>query len=366
MHLNIKEEFQSITDGTSEEILIISPFIGYQTAKYISTIASSGVKVVLITRFSRQDFYSGVSSIQGLKLISDSGGELLAVKKLHTKLYIFDKKTAILGSSNFTEGGLSSNIELNILVKNEPELLPSVIDYFNECYISIQKKNYITTEIIANEIKIIESFRSNKTDRKFLENTIFGEDLKTKKIFDDIESSFNKIESTDKATAWLKYEGFSDSNRDNPDNEIKPLLVDGMYKTYFSRKPTGFKTGDVVFIARHTTDRSGHNTPMIYGYGFVREFEERNVRTIEEQEADEKKKRWPYFVYVEKFIYSNNKIGDCLSLKSIYEQIGGSLFPSTESDIDYSEFKRKYSQRSHMHISESSKSYLLNEIKKII
>jgi phosphatidylserine/phosphatidylglycerophosphate/cardiolipin synthase-like enzyme len=45
--------------------------------------------------------------------------KLLAVKKLHTKLYIFDNNKMILGLSNFTTGGLETNIELNIFIENE-------------------------------------------------------------------------------------------------------------------------------------------------------------------------------------------------------------------------------------------------------
>lgn len=366
LHTNIKEEFLSIIENVSNEIMIISPFIGFQTAKLISLIANTGIKVILITRFSRQDFYSGVSSIEGLKLIIESGGEILAVKKLHTKLYIFDKQSVILGSSNFTEGGLSTNIELNVYINNEPELVHAANNYFNECYISIQKQNHITLEIIENEINVISTFTDRNIKRKFLDNTVLGEELSSKKIFDDFEKALENSQIDEKSTVWLKFEGYSDSNRDSPDNEINPIIDNGSYKTFFSRKPTGFKTGDVVFIARHTTDRNGNNTPMIYGYGFVREFNSQNVRSIQEQESDERKKRWPYFVYVEKFIYSKNKIGDCLSLKEIFENIGGALFPLTNKDIEYSEFKRKYSQRSHMHISESIKAYLLKEIEKII
>ena len=365
LHDNIKETFSQIIENSSQEIYIISPFIGFNTAELISTVASSGVKVILITRFSRQDFYTGVSNIKGLKLIIDSGTEILAVKRLHTKLYIFDKSSIILGSSNFTEGGLSTNIELNVFISDETELVNAALDYFNECYISISKENHITSEIIENEINILESLEKTK-ERKFREDTVLGEDLKTKKIMDDVERALEKIETDGISTAWLKFEGFSDSKRDSPDNEINPLLINGKYKTYFHRKPTGLKTGDVVFIARQSKDREGNNTPLIYGYGFVRAFEEENIRSIEEQNIDENKKRYPFYIYVEKFIFSKNKIGDCLGLKTVFEDIGGSLFPLTNKDIEYQEFKRKYSQRSHMHISDSAKSYLLQRIKKII
>lgn len=365
LHNNIKSEFISIIENTKKEILIISPFIGYQTAKLICSIKNSGIKIVLITRFSRKDFYNGVSSIKGLKLMIDSGIEILAVKRLHTKLYVFDKSSVILGSSNFTEGGLSANIELNVFITDEFDLVNAAVNYFNECYVSINKVNYITSEIIDNEIKIIESLEKTK-ERIFSENTILGENLQTKKIFDDLEVSLQDTEIENTSTAWLKFEGFSDSNRDSPDNEINLILEDGKYKTYFSRKPTGMKTGDIVFIARHSIDKEGNFTPFIYGYGFVRSFTEENISSIEEQNIKKNRKEYPFFINVEKFIFSKNKIGDCLSLKYIFGEIGGELFPKTNRNIGYQEFQHKYSQRSHMRISFNAKSYLLNEIQKII
>jgi phosphatidylserine/phosphatidylglycerophosphate/cardiolipin synthase-like enzyme len=104
---------------------MISPFIGINTSKLLAkVIKKNKVKAIIITKFSRNDFYNKVSSIEGLKILKEAGCELKAVKKLHTKLYIFDSSAMILGSSNFTDGGLITNLELNILFKNDKSIKP--------------------------------------------------------------------------------------------------------------------------------------------------------------------------------------------------------------------------------------------------
>ena len=86
---NIKDEIFDLFESSEKEINIISPFIGIQTAKEIvKIIKEKNINVTLITRFNRSDFYSKASSLEALNLLSDNNVKILAVKKLHTKLYI--------------------------------------------------------------------------------------------------------------------------------------------------------------------------------------------------------------------------------------------------------------------------------------
>ena len=139
---NIKDEIFDLFESSEKEINIISPFIGIQTAKEIvKIIKEKNINVTLITRFNRSDFYSKASSLEALNLLSDNNVKILAVKKLHTKLYIIDTDSMILGSSNFTTGGFLTNIELNVLFQNENndcnEIIGTGIAYFNEFKTSI-------------------------------------------------------------------------------------------------------------------------------------------------------------------------------------------------------------------------------------
>lgn len=73
--------------------------------------------------------------------------------KFHPKLYIFlseNKKTAIVGSSNFTKPGLKENVELNIIEK-ESTVVNDLVDWFDELW------NNETEPFKEELIKIIET-----------------------------------------------------------------------------------------------------------------------------------------------------------------------------------------------------------------
>lgn len=90
--------------------------------------------VTLITRFYREDFVNGVSRIEALEMLNDAGANIYAMQDLHSKLYLFDMETALLGSANFTSGGFKLNHELSLYVENENEVNPQLLAYFgNGC-----------------------------------------------------------------------------------------------------------------------------------------------------------------------------------------------------------------------------------------
>src|SRR5699024_5491768 len=72
------------------------------------------------------------NSLDALEQMIDNGILVYAVRKLHTKLYLFDNKCGIMGSANFTNGGFKSNVELSILIEEENALLSELHSYFDE------------------------------------------------------------------------------------------------------------------------------------------------------------------------------------------------------------------------------------------
>ena len=130
--------------NSKKSIKIISPFISFQSLDFIK---DSNADITIITRFSLEDFAKGSSSIDCLsELLNSNNVKIYAMKDLHTKLYIFDDNTAILGSANFTDGGLNRNVELSVEFAQNT-ILEEVIEYFNDSLKSA-KDNRITKELI--------------------------------------------------------------------------------------------------------------------------------------------------------------------------------------------------------------------------
>ncbi len=160
---NAGNEFEELLNETERKIKIICPFFGRNTSiRLAEKIKQYGIEAEIISRFSRHDFFCKASSLEGLKELLLAGASLKAVKNLHTKLYIFDDQNIILGSSNFSRGGLVTNLELNILIKDENEIITRAVDYYNELDLHIEDDYQITIEMIDNEIEILSKVSPKK------------------------------------------------------------------------------------------------------------------------------------------------------------------------------------------------------------
>lgn len=99
----------------SDEILICSPFISYNDLMF--ELVEQKIKLTIICRLSypaTPELFSKLNAFigknQSIYVFDDS--------TLHSKIYFFKKEgkglSAIIGSSNFTNGGISNNKEYNI------------------------------------------------------------------------------------------------------------------------------------------------------------------------------------------------------------------------------------------------------------
>ena len=130
------QEFIQDFSNTKNSLKIITPYLSFISIKKLLLNISKDVQIELITRFNREDFISGASNLEALKLLNKRNVRMEAVKNLHTKLYLFDTKIAITGSANLTENGLLNNIELSLLIKNEKKLNVAFQHYFDNAFSS--------------------------------------------------------------------------------------------------------------------------------------------------------------------------------------------------------------------------------------
>lgn len=117
----------------SNKVKIICPFI---TKFFVNTVINkcSLDEISVITRFNLNDFLSKASDPIALKNLLVKGAKIRGIKKLHSKVYIFDDKEAIITSANLTEGGLKNNAECGILVDSQSGDFQKLLDYFDNLY----------------------------------------------------------------------------------------------------------------------------------------------------------------------------------------------------------------------------------------
>lgn len=153
---NHYSEFLNLVNNTKKEIQIIVPFISFDVVEsLLQKLQKNNFNITLITRFCREDFLSGASSIKALEEFAKNNVALYAIQNLHTKLYLFDDDVAILGSANLTNGGLLNNVELSVKFQ-EKEVINQLHEYFSALF-SFAKKFPITKKQIEQENLYLEN-----------------------------------------------------------------------------------------------------------------------------------------------------------------------------------------------------------------
>ena len=121
-------------DDAKFEIVIVSPWIKRQTWDRMKgplrKFSRRGGKLSVFMRGSESDYSLGLSdNLQ--EEISDLGGETILVALLHAKIYMADRREAIITSANLTKGGTESNYEGGIWV-NDPIVLRDICEFIDD------------------------------------------------------------------------------------------------------------------------------------------------------------------------------------------------------------------------------------------
>lgn len=133
----------------------------------------------------------------GVNCLVYSGDEIA----FHPKIYMFNKSNKIsfiIGSSNFSEGGLYKNVEANIFIEGEPS--ENVIENLIKLTKEIQNKSQPITELILEKYQNAKKKRS-QLERDFLNSFEQAEFLKVR---ESLKLKSDPIQ-TDKPTPRKKF-----------------------------------------------------------------------------------------------------------------------------------------------------------------
>ena len=116
---------QEIVTTAHERVLICSPFYSSSGIEKVFDSFGDVPRIQFWTRLSPSDWVAGATNPKVLlaltELLQESGKqvELSIIQRLHAKVYAADYTLALIGSSNLSEGGFSSNIELVVRLDGE-------------------------------------------------------------------------------------------------------------------------------------------------------------------------------------------------------------------------------------------------------
>jgi len=132
----LKERLIRMIDLAEFEIEIISPWIKRQTWESIKVsiarFIGKGGSLKVFIRDEESDFSNRLGD-DIREEVEVMGGEIILIKQLHAKLYLVDRREAIVTSANLTRGGFESNIEAGIW-SNNPCLLREICKFVDNLY----------------------------------------------------------------------------------------------------------------------------------------------------------------------------------------------------------------------------------------
>lgn len=179
--------------------------------KRIEESKNSGTKISIVTGL---DF--GITDSESLRELLDMGVSCNVVNDInyHPKMYIFetggDSATMIVGSSNLSKGGLSTNYETNIIVTGKVSESPikDAIEYFShiqlrsvpidEKIIDLYTKSKVTIDLINKSVNDDEKHKDiRKQLSAYLQKKSTFEELNETNIDELIENAEDKHKYAD-------------------------------------------------------------------------------------------------------------------------------------------------------------------------
>lgn len=366
--------------NAQKNVNIISPFIGMDMANLLCQCLANNnqISCKIITRFYREDFISGVSDLRALKKLVEAGVDIYLLNKLHTKLYLFDKSTAMIGSANFTSGGFRFNHELSLMIKEETKVLAEIQSYFDDLVeqIELLGEFKLTLERIQSEIKETNRLRDLRTDSKttFKNNTKFGADidqtlitLENENITDPIQhfiigDSKKSIEGVG-PNIWLKFEGEA-SSRFSVKERYSPTITN-KFKcgiTCFPDKNQRLNIADNDYIYLALVSRTDQGTPVspiIVGRGITEGYKEKNFA----DDSMKKKYTWmehyPLFCVYKEFEYLDTEIENGIPLAEVLSKVGSKTYISScEENCSLQELMKVHYQKAYITLTNDAKKYI--------
>lgn len=151
---------------SNTSIELCAPYVKTSIVSSLLQQKQNSSSLKLLTTFNLNNFYKGSSDIDAVKLVNEHDGSVFNSQRLHAKVYLFDKKYAIITSANLTYSGFEKNIEYGVLF-DEPPLIRQVSRDF-ESICSDEATGKIDIEKIQHITRILNNLPEYKEPRDLM------------------------------------------------------------------------------------------------------------------------------------------------------------------------------------------------------
>lgn len=359
---NWAKEFQDISLRNSNEFKFVTPFIQLKTIKDI--LKRGVLKFKLITRFNLSDFYKGVSSLDAIEYILEQGGQIKGIKNLHSKLYVFDSKEAILSSANLTQSALLRNFEFGMYT-SQADAISFLEKYFDDLWNTIP--SILDRKQICKWRKEIDScIQSGKDSYRNNKLKDYGFNIK-KNILNKDKINVPKSLNSGTKQFFIKFFGEGNNRVDANTLVSEEIKRSGCHWacTYPTKKiPRSVCDGDVIFMSRLVSDPKDI---MIFGYATGNKYKaKRDDASPYDIQLREFKKKWPRYIRVHDAQFINGLLKDGVSMYKLMNKFEYNSFASTlrnkisgKGNIDP---RKAYSQQASVELTEAAAIWLKEEV----
>jgi len=113
--------FDAFLKSVDASLLVAAPFIKLDESERLASVLSEGrdlaeVSLTVLTDFRPDSVLNGALDIEALYLFNTrfKRSAVISVPRLHAKVYVADRRTAVITSANLTNAGLDQNMEYGV------------------------------------------------------------------------------------------------------------------------------------------------------------------------------------------------------------------------------------------------------------
>ncbi len=309
----LKSFCHELTD--TQTVKIVSPFIKENMVNHLIK-EFKGNKIQLITRYNLNDYRSGVSSLKAVERLLNEGVEIKGIKGLHSKLYLFDTRSVIITSANFTAGGFFNNKEFGIITDDQG-VVNNAQSYFQDLW-------------------KIDSTTLNKSRLdswlEAIQNSRIGNSIPRNDLEDHGASRSEQV--IQNRRYFIKFFG-----RGNDRESMTALVEDkirygvshyalSFSKTTNDRRPTRYRDGDIVFMAQMSYHNE--NDYSIFARGITIAHDRvRDIAGPDDIAHIDWIEDWPILVRVKDVQFINGSLKDCPRMNDLTSDLGYESFEPT-------------------------------------
>ncbi len=278
----------------------------------------------VVTRFNLADCADGVNDLSALRLLLDCGASVRGVRNLHTKLYIFGKRRAILTSANLTDAALRLNHELGC-VTEDGDLVDRCIRYFDALWLRAGP-NLTLTRLKKWEDRVSLYLVSGCPPRRTI---VLGDEGVDAGLTSDAPLLTARV--AEAPQSFVKFLGKGDRRVLLDFATIDEIQRAGCHWAVAypaSKRPARVKDGAVIFIGRLTKEP---NDIRVFGRAIaMRHIPGRDDATPADIALRSWKQTWPRYVRVHHGEFVNGSMRNGVSLNELMKSLKAEAFAATQ------------------------------------